>query len=304
MNSKGIITGCDLQNTAYFTATNGGGTDYDVGTIAANEVVLGIGTNRNTATYWAYNDDTMVYLVDKDYKTITVSDIDAIYTDDNDLVYAAYNSEQKVLTDVIVVEQPNTVTETYDIGASNGVKFWNSGWVASLSGVSAGTTVYVSADDPTMKPVINGVALTLDHYESDGRADYTFTMPKYDIAAGAFTTVSAGYGMSSIKLSAGAGNGEVKVDFTPNAALADAISKATASPDVTYDYVLLSAATGTDTWLVADDTKVNQTTDNTVTFTGLSQGTAGYMVRITVKIGTSEVGTFTSDGYSINVKGA
>ena len=304
MNSKGIITGCDLQNTNYFTATNGGGTDYDVGTIAANEVVLGIGTNRNTATYWAYNDDTMVYLVDKDYKTITVSDIDAIYTDDNDLVYAAYNREQKVLTDVIVVEQPNTVTETYDIGASNGVKFWNSGWVASLSGVSAGTTVYVSADDPTMKPVINGVALTLDHYESDGRADYTFTMPKYDIAAGAFTTVSAGYGMSSIKLSAGAGNGEVKVDFTPNAALADAISKATASPDVTYDYVLLSAATGTDTWLVADDTKVNQTTDNTVTFTGLSQGTAGYMVRITVKIGTSEVGTFTSDGYSINVKGA
>ena len=288
MNSKGIITGCDLQNTAYFTASNG-----NPGTIAANEVVLGLGTNRNTATYWAYNDDTMVYMVDKDYKTITVSDIDAIYTDDNDLVYAAYNSERKVLTDVIVVERPNTVTETYDVGASTGIEFYNgSTWVTSLSSQAKDSVVYVRATDATMKPVINGIALTFSHYDG-GTQVYTFTMPEYDIAAGAFTTVSAGYDITSVTLSGG--SSAVNVTITGNQALTDASS---AGASVSYDAVLLVSGSGTGPWLVDASAIWNGSNQ----FTSVTGATGdGFKVRVTAKVNGAVVDTFETDGYTLTI---
>ena len=110
-NSKGIITDFDLQNKGTFGAAYG----Y-VGTVEAGKVVLGIGkvsvsANVNAlkagATYWAYNDKTAVYVVDKDYKTITVSSVANVITDLNDLVYASYTTENgnKKLTDVIIIEQ-------------------------------------------------------------------------------------------------------------------------------------------------------------------------------------------------------
>ena len=288
MNSKGIITGCDLQNTAYFTAANG-----SLGTIAANEVVLGIGQNRNTATYWAYNDDTMVYMVDKDYKTITVSDIDAIYTDDNDLVYAAVDSETKVLTDVIVVERPNTVTETYDVGASTGIEFYNgSTWVTSLSGQAKDSVVYVRATDATMKPAINGIALTFSHYDG-GTQVYTFTMPEYDIAAGAFTTTSVGYAISSVTLGSSVA-GQVDVTITPNQALSDATA---AGATVSYEAVLLRSSGGTGSWLVATGTW-----NGTNAFTGVSSGTGdGFKVQVTAKINGVAVAYLESNGYQLNI---
>ena len=103
-NSKGIIDSFDVVNSSVFNATSG---SYVEGTVAANKVVLGINGNNKTATFWAYNDKTNVYVVDKDYKTITVSSVANVDTDANDKVYASYTTEgkQKKLADVVIVEQ-------------------------------------------------------------------------------------------------------------------------------------------------------------------------------------------------------
>ena len=282
INSKGIITDCDLQNTAYFTAANG-----TAGTVAANEVVLGIGANKNTATYWGYNKDTAVYYVDKDFKTITVSSIESIATDSNDLVYAAYDSANKVLTDVVVVEVPDTVTVTYGVAPSTGVEFWNgSAWVTSLADQAKDTVIYVRATDPAMKPVINGITLTFHHYDG-ATAVYTFSMPAYNIAAGAFTTASAGYGIDNVTLSASGTT--VTATVNANAALAGATG-------VTYEYTLLKSANGTGPWLVA---AAAQTDDNS--FDSLTAGTDGYKVKVTAKIGGVVVATFESEGYILTL---
>lgn len=282
INSKGIITDCDLQNTAYFTAANG-----TAGTVAANEVVLGIGANKNTATYWAYNKDTAVYYVDKDFKTITVSSIESIATDSNDLVYAAYDSANKVLTDVVVVEVPDTVTVTYGVAPSTGVEFWNgSAWVTSLADQAKDAVIYVRATDPAMKPVINGITLTFHHYDG-ATAVYTFSMPAYNIAAGAFTTASAGYGIDNVTLSASGTT--VTATVNANAALAGATG-------VTYEYTLLKSANGTGPWLVA---AAAQTDDNS--FDSLTAGTDGYKVKVTAKIGGVVVATFESEGYILTL---
>ena len=283
INSKGIITDCDLQNTAYFTAANG-----TAGTVAANEVVLGIGANKNTATYWAYNKDTAVYYVDKDFKTITVSSIESIATDSNDLVYAAYDSANKVLTDVVVVEVPDTVTVTYGVAPSTGVEFWNgSAWVTSLADQAKDAVIYVRATDATMKPVINGITLTFRHYDG-ATAVYTFSMPAYNIAAGAFTTASAGYGIDNVTL-AKTNSGEITATVAANAALSGATG-------VTYEYTLLKSAYGTGPWMVA---KPAQSTN---VFTDLGTGASdGYKVKVTAKIGGVVVATFESEGYVLNL---
>ena len=283
INSKGIITDCDLQNTAYFTAANG-----TAGTVAANEVVLGIGANKNTATYWAYNQDTAVYYVDKDFKTITVSSIESIATDSNDLVYAAYDSANKVLTDVVVVEVPDTVTVTYGVAPSTGVEFWNgSAWVTSLADQAKDAVIYVRATDATMKPVINGITLTFRHYDG-ATAVYTFSMPAYNIAAGAFTTASAGYGIDNVTL-AKTNSGEITATVAANAALSGATG-------VTYEYTLLKSAYGTGPWMVA---KPAQSTN---VFTDLGTGASdGYKVKVTAKIGGVVVATFESEGYVLNL---
>ena len=283
INSKGIITDCDLQNTAYFTAANG-----TAGTVAANEVVLGIGANKNTATYWAYNKDTAVYYVDKDFKTITVSSIESIATDSNDLVYAAYDSANKVLTDVVVVEVPDTVTVTYGVAPSTGVEFWNgSAWVTSLADQAKDAVIYVRATDPAMKPVINGITLTFHHYDG-ATAVYTFSMPAYNIAAGAFTTTSAGYGIDNVTL-AKTNSGEITATVAANAALSGATG-------VTYEYTLLKSAYGTGPWMVA---KPAQSTN---VFTDLGTGASdGYKVKVTAKIGGVVVATFESEGYVLNL---
>ena len=123
-NSKGIITDFDLKNvTGAFGATNEMGATPSVGTIAANKVVLGIGEKNNGETYWAYNDKTAVYVVDKDYKTITVSSVANVSTDDNDLVFADYTTESgnKKLTDVIIVERDPAATPVVPTVSGDGV---------------------------------------------------------------------------------------------------------------------------------------------------------------------------------------
>ena len=101
-NSNNIITGFSVVNSTVFNAHNGG-----TGTVAANKVVLGLNGSKTSATYWAYNDKTEVFVVDKDYKTITVSSVAEIDTDANDLVYASHDggSPEKKLADVVIVKQ-------------------------------------------------------------------------------------------------------------------------------------------------------------------------------------------------------
>ncbi|MDY6096541.1 MAG: hypothetical protein SPI98_00810, partial [Oscillospiraceae bacterium] len=51
---------------------------------------------------------TVVYVVDKDYKTITVSSVKDVATDANDLVFATINSAKKLLKEVVIIEQDDT----------------------------------------------------------------------------------------------------------------------------------------------------------------------------------------------------
>jgi hypothetical protein len=116
---NGIITNfsdktSDATNTfnVNTSATLDNYTSSVVGTVAARNGVLGVGANGNVANaaYWAYTDSTKVYVVDKDYKTISVSSIDAVTTDNNDLVYASVNTANKVLNNVIIVTVPASVS--------------------------------------------------------------------------------------------------------------------------------------------------------------------------------------------------
>ena len=119
-----IITSfTDVKNTNTFSATfDGTSTGYKTGTVAANRVVLGLNYtgNKNTATFWAYNDKTNVYVVDENYKTITVSAVASVADDTNDIVYASADTNTKVLKDVIVIEVPEgtpapVVNSTYSV---------------------------------------------------------------------------------------------------------------------------------------------------------------------------------------------
>ena len=110
-----IITSfTDVKDTNTFSATFNSrtSTGYQTGTVAANRVVLGLNYtgNKNTATFWAYNDKTNVYVVDENYKTITVSAVASVADDTNDIVYASADTNTKVLKDVIIIEVPQSAT--------------------------------------------------------------------------------------------------------------------------------------------------------------------------------------------------
>ena len=105
-SSKGIIVSYnDVTNATTFNASNGKAT----GTVAANKVVVGIGTSIDGATYWAYDKDTEVYMVSEKFKTITVATVADIETDSNDYVYAIRNSVNKVLTQMVIVDVKDEV---------------------------------------------------------------------------------------------------------------------------------------------------------------------------------------------------
>ena len=109
-----IITSfTDVKNSNTFSATKtASNSGYQTGTVAANRVVLGLNYtgNKNTATFWAYNDKTNVYVVDEKYKTITVSAVASVADDTNDMVYASADTNTKVLKDVIIIEVPQSTT--------------------------------------------------------------------------------------------------------------------------------------------------------------------------------------------------
>ena len=297
INSDGVITSCTMVNDTYFDATTGAAT----GTIAANGVVIGSGVRNATAEFYAYNESTNVYLVDDEYKTITVGSISDITTDENDLIYAAFDSNNKVLTDVVVVDRPDTVTLTYDVSSSGNVLFWDgSNWVTSLTGVSEGTVVQVIAADSAERPVSNTVALsryTTAWAGSRGAERYCFEMPAQDVNSTAFSTQEIGYGLTDIELSSEADD-TITVEVTNNTAMQALVDEDGFA--VTYSVDLLKRVDGV--WSRCVSTCVGNESGITVTYTG-DNTAATYMVRVTVMAGTNNVviGTYESDAFDLTV---
>ena len=77
----------------------------DTETEAASRGLLKIGTAHSADAYYAYNDDTVVYYVEEDYTDISISSVDAITDDDNNLIYANMDDDSKYLTEVFFVEK-------------------------------------------------------------------------------------------------------------------------------------------------------------------------------------------------------
>ena len=181
-NSKGIITRFtnvtddNTFNVAYGTA----------GTVEANKVVLGIGSNKSTASYYAYDKDTNVYVVDKKYKTIEISSVADVETDSNDKVYAIYDTNNKVLKDVVIVKQD-------DVALSNKASV---GTITLATGVTS--TGYTSIADAIANPV-EVADSTARAVSATGEGTFTYkgkvgaTASTKDSDLGTFTTASGTY---------------------------------------------------------------------------------------------------------------
>ena len=148
-----IITSfTDVKNSNTFSATKtASNSGYQTGTVAANRVVLGLNYtgNKNTATFWAYNDKTNVYVVDEKYKTITVSAVASVADDTNDMVYASADTNTKVLKDVIIIEVPQSTTpESGKFDPANPQKAYIDGY----------TVVIPKVDDKKVDNIANVLA--------------------------------------------------------------------------------------------------------------------------------------------------
>ena len=131
-----IITSYTKVNATVFAGTKG---TSGTGTVAPDRVVMGIGASKNTASYWAYNDNTKAYYVDKDYKTISVITIGAISDDPNDQVFATIDSEKR-LKDVIVVEVEegsSAPADTYTVSVTGSTA--NMDYTIAVAGKPAST---------------------------------------------------------------------------------------------------------------------------------------------------------------------
>ena len=180
-DSKGIITRfTNVTNSTTFSAAYG-----VAGTVEANKVVLGIGSSKASATYWAYDKDTNVYVVDKKYKTITISSVADVETDANDLVYAIKDKD-KVLTDVVIVKQD-------DVALSNKASV---GTITLATGVTS--TGYTSIADAIANPV-EVADSTARAVSATGEGTFTYkgkvgaTASTKDSDLGTFTTASGTY---------------------------------------------------------------------------------------------------------------
>ena len=150
-----IITSfTDVKNSNTFSATKtASNSGYQTGTVAANRVVLGLNYtgNKNTATFWAYNDKTNVYVVDEKYKTITVSAVASVADDTNDMVYASADTNTKVLKDVIIIEVPQSTTpESGKFDPANPQKAYIDGYtvvIPTVDGVKVDNIANVLANN-------------------------------------------------------------------------------------------------------------------------------------------------------------
>ena len=176
-DKNGIITSfTDVTNNSTFDAVVNGvvastlnnTTSSIAGIVRANGGVIGIGNsgNKNTAEYYAYNDDTAAYYVDKDYKDIQIVTITSLTNDDNDLVYGIEDDtvNYKKLDTIVVVEQEDVVKSSdtsvggFQIKGVNATKTGATTYEITLDAAVAAGSATIGAMVPTTPA--NGATVT------------------------------------------------------------------------------------------------------------------------------------------------
>ena len=113
-NSEGVYAikniSKDAKTEIITNASTATGILTGTGTQADRRSVLGIGTTKASASYYAYTKDTTVFYVASDYKSVSASQITSVGTDVNDEVYFTINDNNKTLKEVVIVSKDDTYT--------------------------------------------------------------------------------------------------------------------------------------------------------------------------------------------------
>ena len=100
----------DAKTEIITNASTATGILTGTGTQADRRSVLGIGTTKASASYYAYTKDTTVFYVASDYKSVSASQITSVGTDANDEVYFTINDNNKTLKEVVIVSRDDSYT--------------------------------------------------------------------------------------------------------------------------------------------------------------------------------------------------
>ena len=100
----------DAKTEIITNASTATGIITGTGTQADRRSVLGIGTTKASASYYAYTKDTTVFYVASDYKSVSASQITSVGTDANDEVYFTIDDNKKTLKEVVIVSRDDSYT--------------------------------------------------------------------------------------------------------------------------------------------------------------------------------------------------
>ena len=100
----------DAKTEIITNASTATGILTGTGTQADRRSVLGIGTTKASASYYAYTKDTTVFYVAGDYKSVSASQITSVGTDANDEVYFTIDDNKKTLKEVVIVSRDDSYT--------------------------------------------------------------------------------------------------------------------------------------------------------------------------------------------------
>ena len=100
----------DAKTEIITNASTATGILTGTGTQADRRSVLGIGTTKASASYYAYTKDTTVFYVASDYKSVSASQITSVGTDANDEVYFTIDDNKKTLKEVVIVSRDDSYT--------------------------------------------------------------------------------------------------------------------------------------------------------------------------------------------------
>ena len=100
----------DAKTEIITNASTATGILTGTGTQADRRSVLGIGTTKASASYYAYTKDTTVFYVASDYKSVSASQITSVGTDANDEVYFTIDDNKNTLKEVVIVSRDDSYT--------------------------------------------------------------------------------------------------------------------------------------------------------------------------------------------------
>ncbi len=100
----------DAKTEIITNASTATGILTGTGTQADRRSVLGIGTTKASASYYAYTKDTTVFYVASDYKSVSASQITSVGTDASDEVYFTIDDNKKTLKEVVIVSRDDSYT--------------------------------------------------------------------------------------------------------------------------------------------------------------------------------------------------